>query len=391
MACYLGCPPRFHPLKESLSLPRDEENTALPSCYPKYTHVFEPLLRSVQLLESDFDMDTADVVSNAGNLHKLFELLKNKGWMAKRFDLELRGNTLLISRWTDDPNLARSVGRGVGFERKTCLHDDDEDPVVRNSASHHRVVTYLFGGLRCVVQSEADAYFCDCDHPLAPLPHSTATQDDKPALKYPDPLPHRHPPPSLLQERPLDRRPQHVSRFAVLTLDDPGDSEEFAASRPPPPPTTAPSPTVLIHHHGRIIPAACLVEVKTQRAGGQPLPFLSWMAQLYFAQRTKLYVAKYKDKVFEPQRDMEVQKMERQLRQWEQKEQKTLKKLAALLQAVRERMRVLRVRGVEKVAMVCESKGGWRDSEVSVILRERESSGGIRGLMPDGCGKTGVE
>ncbi|KAK4237730.1 hypothetical protein C8A03DRAFT_34297 [Achaetomium macrosporum] len=44
----------------------------------------------------------------------------------------------------------------------TCTRQD-EHRVLQDSVGHHRVVAYRFGGLRLVVQSEVDGYYCDRD------------------------------------------------------------------------------------------------------------------------------------------------------------------------------------------------------------------------------------
>ena len=39
-------------------------------------------------------------------------------------------NTLILSKWTEDPCFNASLGHGSGFERATCLYDDHEDALL---------------------------------------------------------------------------------------------------------------------------------------------------------------------------------------------------------------------------------------------------------------------
>ena len=68
-------------------------NTTLQPTFAKYTHPFEPLLRSLEATDPTFDIfSAADIVSNASNLRKLFHVFSNKKKLTERFDLEWRHN-----------------------------------------------------------------------------------------------------------------------------------------------------------------------------------------------------------------------------------------------------------------------------------------------------------
>ncbi|KAK4039418.1 hypothetical protein C8A01DRAFT_16606 [Parachaetomium inaequale] len=368
-----GTPPRLTPLAHPRQMPRDSDNKAICFDFPQYTHLFEPLLRSVETMQPTFNLvDSVDVVSNANNLRKLFSLLSNDMRSSDRYDIEMKGSTLLLSRWNDDPNLSHSFGCGAGFERETCQYTPEDDPVLQGSLSHHRVVSYSFGGLQCVVQSEVDAYYCDCDHSETPAAPILSTPKHKKALSDPSPLPRYHQ--SRPSPNPQTTRFSPSTAFAALTLDDPGDSPAFTAATPP---TTVPSPTLRVHHTGHTIPAPCLVEVKTQNARTPPRS--TYEEQLYFSRRTKLYLAHHEKGLFTPGPDLVVRDMTEDLEVWEKEHQVTLRKLAALLRVVRERVSALRAEGIEKVSLVCECDGkGW-DGGVRVRLCER---GEGEGLLP---------
>ncbi|KAM7200313.1 hypothetical protein V8F33_004031 [Rhypophila sp. PSN 637] len=340
-----GCPPRFHPITEPLSVTLDWHNPNLQPSFAKYTHTFEPLLRSIEATDPTFDVfQTADIVSNASNLRKLFHLFWNKKKLTERFDLEWRHETLLLSKWTGDPSLRLSLGHGTGFEKETCRYAQDDHPLLRNSSSHHRVVWYSFGGLDFVIQSEVDGYHCDCDHPrcvfeAVPSPAKKHQKTSQQQQQQQQPLDiktgkrnrrkHRRKSSSassssmsstyLSQSPPLIRPSTRLkannsptsqfSRFsALLSLEDPGDTSQFINQQEQAP--VPPSPEGSIHEAtsggslkvhllpGRNISSACLIEVKTHKASNKPM-FAS-EAQLYFCRRTKLSVAQHKAGVFRP-------------------------------------------------------------------------------------------
>ncbi|GAB1321052.1 hypothetical protein MFIFM68171_11262 [Madurella fahalii] len=390
-----GSPPRFTPLSQTLDVECDATNKSLCFNFPRYTHPFEPLLRSIEIMAPNVDIfESAEVVSNASNLRKLFHILSHKTMRAERYDIEMRGNTMLLSRWNEDPSLNDSLGHGAGFERQTCRYTPDDDAVLHRSMSHHRVVSYRFAGLRCVVQSEVDAYYCDCDHSdesPAPIPIPSGKKGRSTLSPLAAPFTPASSPPTSAPTRKHSvsgsppKRPELA--FASLTLDDPGDSPTFAAAqldvlrKPPTPPPDSSSP-VVVHRCGRDVPSTCLLEVKTHKAGGNPM--FTPEAQLYFSRRTKLYNARYYDKGrFVPGPDLKVQDRTGALRVWEREEQATLRKLGALLRLVREKAKEMAGRGIGRVSLVCQSV----DEEVKVELYER---GGGPSLVPDDFGRSSI-
>ncbi|EAQ88717.1 hypothetical protein CHGG_05336 [Chaetomium globosum CBS 148.51] len=380
-----GAPPRFTPLTQPLQMKADSYNKAIPTRYPQYDYIFEPLLRSVEVMQPGLDIFSAtDVISNVSNLRKLFDVISNRSWGTERCDIDIRENTLLLSRWNGDPNLSLSLGCGSGFEKETCRYPPEEDPVLQRSLSHHRVLSYRFAGLQLVVQGEVDAYHCACDH-TTPSPDLVSTTP-RTTKRHSDPAPRS---PSWRHRRafsnPHALGPSPSLAFAALALDDPGDSPGFT----PPCPVTHPSPTLRVHHTGRAIPAPCLVEIKTRNARSPALSTNE--AQLYFSQRAKLYLARHEQGLFTPGPELSVREVETELREWEAEAQQqvTLGKLAGLLRVVRDRVRVLRGQGVERVSLVCECDGTGSEQGVSVRLCERAGGGGqwavaAGGIPPDG-------
>ncbi|KAK3313367.1 hypothetical protein B0H66DRAFT_483009 [Apodospora peruviana] len=349
-----GCPPRFHPLTRPLTVQLDWHNTSLPvhTEFANYTHIFEPLLRSLEATDPHFDIfSAADVVTNASNLRKLFHVFSSVRKLTERFDLEWKHNTLFMSKWTGDPSLRSSLGRGAGFEKRTCLYADEEGDVetLRRSSSHHRVVWYQFAGMEFVVQSEVDGYYCDC-HPPAQQKDGSVEEGQQrrtlstPTLSSSFGTNYSPSPPSPTGSTPKHGRTtssSHFSKFSsLLSMDDPGDTASFITSlRPKAPPQ---SPTLITHIAGRNVPSTCLIEVKTHKANNKPM--FSPEAQLYFCRRTKLMVAQHRDGVFYPRKGAggtAVQDKGEELRKWESEEQNQvfLGKVAALVRLLVGKMR----------------------------------------------------
>ncbi|KAK0704024.1 hypothetical protein B0T26DRAFT_618401, partial [Lasiosphaeria miniovina] len=417
-----GSPPFFSPLTHAVEVKLDSQNRELQPGYPHYAHAFEPLLRSVETMAPGFNvLEAAEIVSNASNLRKMFHTFSNQKRLTERFDLEWRHNTLFMSKWTGDPSLRSSLGHGAGFEKETCRYGPDDDDMLRRSASHHRVVRYRFAGLELVVQSEVDAYYCECVHPttfaprpipagspntrlaadsgmkgpwrrLSPLttpsssppspgwfsptsrnsfsrhsPPSPTTFTAPPSPPLPPPSPTTTPPPS----------PPRQGRFSflALALDDPGDSPSYTALQASIPHLRLPasSPTLLTHRwHGRDVPSACLLEVKTHRASNEPM--FAPEAQLYFSRRRLLYVAQHRAGVFVPGPTSAVLHdygVDGGLERWERRaeNQAVLGRLAALLRLLRERVGVMaEERPGVRVSLVCEADGSGDEGGVSAAL-----------------------
>ncbi|EGO53864.1 hypothetical protein NEUTE1DRAFT_141239 [Neurospora tetrasperma FGSC 2508] len=414
-----GVPPRLHPITERLDLQLDYDNKSLGRDYPTYTHHFEPLVRSIEATDPNYDLRQTDIVTNASNLRKMFMIFHNKQQNYERYDLTWRNDTLFLSKWTSDPYLNSSLGHGTGFEQATCIYDDQEDDLLKSSASHHRVIQYRFGGLQLVVQSEIDAYHCDCHRPsnfdpTLPETLSALTVDEVSQYQR------RSSAVSAGSSKPST----HLSVFSSSSLDachrDSHTTGETPPSSPPPSPCrplfmdktpgpcvpghlstspSNPSATLRVLHLGRDIPSHCLVEVKTHKVRNKPL--FNAEAQLYFSQIHKLYIAKNDNGRFFPSGSgynnsvVEEDKSE-EIRLWADTEQnqRTLKKVVALLKKIRELARQMeKEKGVRTITLLmkCDGMGmesgreGRERGGVKVTLYERRDSmeeEGTGGCLP---------
>ncbi|EAA33825.1 hypothetical protein NCU05699 [Neurospora crassa OR74A] len=397
-----GVPPRLHPITERLDLELDYDNKSLGRDYPTFSHHFEPLVRSIEATDPKYDLRQTDIVTNASNLRKMFMIFHNQQRNYERYDLTWRNDTLFLSKWTSDPYLNSSLGHGTGFEQATCIYDDQEDDLLKSSASHHRVIQYRFGGLQFVVQSEIDAYHCDCHRPSnfdPTLPETLSALTVDQVSQYQ----RRSSAVSAGSSKPST----HLSVFSSSSLDACHRDSHTTGETPPSSPTASPcrplfldktpghltspsnpSATLRVLHLGRDIPSHCLVEVKTHKVRNKPL--FNAEAQLYFSQIHKLYIAKNDNGRFFPSGSgynnsvVEEDKME-DIRLWADTEQnqRTLKKVVALLKKIRELARQLeKEKGVRTTTLLMKCDGmGMMESgreggggRVKVTLYERRDS-----------------
>ena len=121
-------------------------------------------------MQPDFDGQSVDVFA-CGNT--IGALLAFAGEREKtfRFLAEKLGNTLFLIRKENNPDDTIDDVRGYGHTFPEVYTDWDRS--CTDSESHQRLVSYTFGGLKCVIRSEADGY----------LPRKL---DDKHPCKRPD-------------------------------------------------------------------------------------------------------------------------------------------------------------------------------------------------------------
>ncbi|KAK0623752.1 hypothetical protein B0T14DRAFT_602262 [Immersiella caudata] len=401
-----GAPPKLFPITGRTDIKLDARNQLLQTHFPQYTYAFEPLIRSVQIMDPFFEFDKSALVTNASNLRKLYHFFDNKHRVIERFDMEFRRGTLFMSKWNGDPSLSSSMGHGAGFERKTCRYPyDDSDALLRVSASHHRVVRYRFSGLDCVVQSEVDAYYCACDHSTSstkstpsraatpPTPTDSGTwttatrrrRRSSAATSSPPRSPNLAPRPKTLKSPtpPLSSSHSYSTsptfNFSSLPLDDPGHSTSYSPAPIKPP--TERTPTLQIHHLGHSIASPCLLEVKTA-SSSCPATF-SPMAQLYFSRRRKLYTARHKIGVFTPESAKMEEDKSDDLNRWERENQVVLGKMGALLRMLWWRVKELGREGVEGVSLVIEGDGEGEEGELKAEVFGFGEEGMVR-LVPPG-------
>lgn len=411
-----GTPASFNPPKTSIRVAADNRNPVLQKP-PEHTHSLDALVTSVETMTDGSALRSADVVASCGALRRIFDFMRSTyqepgstlegnpispGWLPHRLDLQWREpGTVYLSPWANDTRFRHSWGMGQGFERMV-REFDQSDPVISRSSSHHQVVSYNLGGLRCVVQAEADAYSCDCGHQLEKRPQEVLPRDSfelvRPrsargcsARRTSTPSPVITPAASpktgrgkMKGRRPSSRHSGLITDFSLLRMDDAGDtgSESSLPSEPgfPPTPDSAVSQTLrtsklTVHKTGDAqppIPISCLLEIKTWKHDSTITPE-SWAAQLYFAGRRQLFSAQHYWGVFHPSEGAMVPGLDSWLEEWAGRDsiQAAMSRTVALLRAVREKLTQLAETG--NISLGPEGNG------MSLLLGyedEKEGTGG---------------
>lgn len=300
-----GHPPLFRPLTRSITIARPRAPE-----YPTYTYPFAPLVHSIGLTSPSYKLGTADIVTTSTNLRKLFFLLANHRCLSNRFDIEVRGQTVLMSSWSTDPSYEHASGcYAWAFKAATCEFPEHllQDG---NSVSHHRVEGYELAGVKCVVQTVVDGYICD--------ENCTGHKD---------------------------------AELSVHKMDQTGSDLQ-------------------IHHSGGMASEKCLVHIEVQNM--HHVGPVSPEAQMYFSRRTKLYRAIRYGAVFRASCTGVIDLTDR-LSDWEKENVVVLRKLVELLKLVRQRtvMWKSNAPGVKKFSLVCESDGTGEMGSCAVKLYTR--------------------
>lgn len=161
---YVGAPGKWAPKELPIRLQSDtgrffiDQNAFRNPRYP-----LEALFRSAYALDPDFDPKAFDVVTDRNNLRKLLTMLSDTPIKDFRIDVELAGDTLLLTRWEPENTESFTGFRGFGheFERQFTTFP----PELRRSAGHHRIVTYSLGGLKILLRFTVDGYKGDYGRP----------------------------------------------------------------------------------------------------------------------------------------------------------------------------------------------------------------------------------
>ena len=251
----------------------------------------------------DVQLDNVDLIVNRNSLRKLLNFAAGKRQEPFRMTIHMVKNTLFISRNERNARLMiRGVydsGYGHNFERAFTKPAHDLD----HSSSHHRVVQYRLGHLKCVVQFEVDAYY------EGDIESSTVVNTGE-----------------LVEDL--------AASMTQLTIDKPRpDSLEKGATN--------------VHQKGRFISSSSLAEVKIRKAASisEAIP------QLWFGRTPYLLTGRHVQGVVHSVRCSHV---EPKFRNWEAANQGKLRKLVNLLA---ELARIASEMRGGTAILVCQSRG----------------------------------
>ncbi|KAI0469627.1 hypothetical protein F4859DRAFT_523015 [Xylaria cf. heliscus] len=162
---------------------RDQNGARFPD------HPIQPAVQALFTLNKTFDPSSIDIMGCASSLGDILRFVRSIDSMF-RFNIEIIGNTLFFIRNCKSDVIPDVRGYGHSFLNAFTSSDSNSGSI----KSHQRVVSYNFGGLKCLVRSECDGHLASYDghettvtepkYDLSPLSSSSiATQ--KSGMKVP--------------------------------------------------------------------------------------------------------------------------------------------------------------------------------------------------------------
>lgn len=128
-----------------------QQATYKPPEYP-----YEPLYKALSIMGPEIDFKGTHLVINRRCLQMLFQVATAVPFQDFRIDLHMVHNTLFLTRKEKTYFVANAHGTtkvGSSFESAFTTSELG----LEDSSSHHRVIRYALGDLKCVVRFEADA------------------------------------------------------------------------------------------------------------------------------------------------------------------------------------------------------------------------------------------
>ncbi|KAG0131922.1 hypothetical protein HOY82DRAFT_312735 [Tuber indicum] len=171
-----GYPPCWNPQSEKTPIEKDggfrfiDQNN-----YFSPTAPHTPTLRAVSTCRPDINLNSINFITDRSNLVKLYKLISGhvpqayfgpdscKQEPELRIDVEVIGNSLLLSRWEPRSSQVLDDTQYQGFSDNFAnMFTRYPDPAPglgtdARSQGHHRVLAYVLGGHRFMVRYQADA------------------------------------------------------------------------------------------------------------------------------------------------------------------------------------------------------------------------------------------
>jgi hypothetical protein len=248
-----------------------------------------------------------DVVTDRNNLRKIFRVINQGNLEPFRIDIELAGNTLLLTRWERDSEEYITEFRGFGHEFEKAFTTKMTVPRGQTTTAHHRIIQYRLGGLQILVRFVTDAHYAH----LAVPP--TTSNDDIDNLT------------SSIKSVRLESE-GHPN---VLLTDNTGTALATASD-------------LRVILEGGDVSHDSLIEIKT-RAKHKRIVMKHVAPQLFFAQVPHLIVAYHAGGVFQTMETMDVT-ADGSLDDFERDNMTELKKMVNLLETIRKEVRKVKGR-----------------------------------------------
>ncbi|OTA97333.1 hypothetical protein M434DRAFT_392051 [Hypoxylon sp. CO27-5] len=239
---------------------RDQNGARFP------THPMQPSVQALFALDKGFDSSNVDIMGCASSLGDILRFTRSVE-STFRFDVEMVGNTLFLIRNHRNEVIPDVRGYGHSFLDNFTSHQAG----MEGTKSHQRIVSYSFGGLKCLVRFECDGHF-------AHIAKSTAPVENKPR---------------------------------VLNLSEP-----------------LPSSSIPIKTAGATVSQQSILEIKTKSQARRPIDMAEHLPRLWLRQIPNLITAYHVGGKFA---EVEEKPVQQDLLNWEREHESELRKFASIL------------------------------------------------------------
>lgn len=127
----------------------------------RFKHPLQPTVQSLFALNKRFDASNVDILGCASSLGDILRFTRSVE-STFRFDVEMVGNTLFIIRNHNNELIPDVRGYGHSFLDASTSHEAN----LKATESHQRIISYSFGGLKCLLRFECDGYVDDINTEL---------------------------------------------------------------------------------------------------------------------------------------------------------------------------------------------------------------------------------
>ncbi|PSR97391.1 hypothetical protein BD289DRAFT_458951 [Coniella lustricola] len=331
-----GKPPRWTPPAQPHQLKLDsDEYFRDPNAanFPK--HPMEPAVVAALTMDPTI-APTIDLVACSSTIGNLLRFVKATD---KKFRIlvESVGNTVFLIRRENTPRELIPDVKGYGHSFPEAYTSWDAE--VKGSTSHQRVLSYRFGGLRCLVRFETDGYVFDKDN--GGPEHSRSANS----------------PTNIGISGAVDELTAALTGNLVAPVVSTANSDELQIVRV-----------------GEIVKQESLFELKTRsvkcKQGDHPQDTLGeQLPRLWVAQLSKFILAYHSRGMFE--KEITIKDVRNEVKAWEKDNVDDLSRLAALLHRI---MAIVRARPDGKLELRHDAVG---------VLEIREQTTDVDGALSE--------
>lgn len=247
-------------------------------------HPLEPLFRALQVQNPDFELGDIDLVTDRNNIRKLLRFVQGTSTENFEIQVEIAGDkTAVFTRVEIKSKDIIQDFRGFGHNFEKAYTKG-----LPGSTGHHRIVHYLFGGIKCLIRYETDGY----------IDSKTNSDSTAKAVDVVDNVS------DLLEAVSISQTSKPVSKQLVTVVKT----------------TTRP------------VDLASILEIKT-RAASRILDMADVTPQLWISQTPILVIGYHQRRIFNK---IQLRNVKSEIRDWEAANQTALRKLVLLIKKISE-------------------------------------------------------